>query len=272
MTRLLVTGGAGFIGSSFVRHVLESRPADHVIVLDALTYAGRLTNLTDDLFSSGRLDFWQGDVTNSEIVARLTRDVDAVVHFAAETHVARSIYANRSFFETDVLGTQVIANAVLESKVQRLVHISTSEVYGSAETAPMDENHPLNPRTPYASAKTGADRLVYSYAASYDLPAIIIRPFNTYGPRQHLEKVVPRFVTSALLDEPLVVHGDGRNTRDWVNVQDLCRAVAAALDVDQAQLDGQAVNVGTGVETSIGDIAAIVLQELGKPASMLTYF
>src|SRR5947209_3547530 len=196
--RILITGGAGFIGSNFVRYILNTYPDYTVTVLDALTYAGNLDNFDDRTKEDPRFIFWQGNVQNGEMVSELVAQCDAVVHFAAETHVARSIYDNTTFFQTDVLGTQVIANAVLKHKIERFIHISTSEVYGSAEYDPMDELHPLLPTTPYAGAKCGADRLVYSYYVTYGIPAVILRPFNNYGPHQHLEKVVPRFITSAL--------------------------------------------------------------------------
>jgi len=203
---ILVTGGAGFIGSNFVEYVLNKYDY-RVIVVDALTYAGNLDNFPRNVRNNSKFTFWQGNICNSELMNELVDQSDAVFHFAAETHVARSIYDNSRFFETDVLGTQVIANAVLKPPVDRYVHISSSEVYGTAESEPMDEGHPLKPMSPYASAKAGADRLVYSYQVTYDIPAVIIRPFNNYGPRQHLEKVVPRFITSAISDQPLPIHG-----------------------------------------------------------------
>jgi dTDP-glucose 4,6-dehydratase len=269
--RVLITGGAGFIGSNLVAHLLRRHDDIEIVVLDALTYAGRLDNLTKDLFETGRLTFWQGDVGNSEIVRRLIDGVDAVAHLAAETHVARSIYANRRFYETDVLGTQAIASAVLDANVSRFVHVSTSEVYGTAESDPMTEEHPLNPRSPYASAKTGADRLVYSYAAAYEIPALILRPFNNYGPRQHLEKAIPRFITNALRDEPLVVHGDGTCTRDWVYTGDVALAIDNALHAPAEIFDGRAINIGTGIDTSVSSVAEAVLDALGKSRELIQY-
>ena len=229
MKTFLVTGGAGFIGSNFVHHLFHKYPDYRILVLDLLTYAGSVDNLPTDFHdasSSGRIEFWYGDVRNASLVDNLVRRADVVVHFAAETHVTRSIFDNHHFFETDVLGTQVISNAVLRAEnVDRFIHISTSEVYGTADSSLMDEQHPLMPLSPYAAAKAGADRLVYSYWATYQLPATIVRPFNNFGPRQHLEKAVPRFVTSCLLDEPLRVHGDGSAARDWIYVQDTCEAI-----------------------------------------------
>jgi dTDP-glucose 4,6-dehydratase len=196
-----------------------------------------------------------------------------VVHFAAETHVTRSIFDNYHFFETDVLGTQVIANAVLRcsDKIERFVHISTSEVYGSARAPLMDEDHPLMPLSPYASAKAGADRLVYSYYATYDLPAVIVRPFNNYGPRQHLEKVVPRFITSCLLNEPLRVHGDGSAMRDWTFVDDTCAALDCVVHCDLGKVKGEAINIGQGSSLSIADIAGKVVQAMAAREGLMIY-
>jgi dTDP-glucose 4,6-dehydratase len=257
---VFVTGGAGFIGSAFVRHLHEAEPETRLIVLDALRYSGDISNLPPEMLESGRLEFWPGSVNDVSLVAELVSRSDVVVHFAAETHVARSLYGNREFFETDVLGTQSVANAVLLAMdtVERFVHISTSEVYGTAAYEPMDEQHPLNPCTPYASAKAGADRLVYSYVQSYDLPAVIVRPFNNYGPGQHLEKLVPRLVTSMLLGEPLSVHGTGDARRDWIHVGDTVRGVKAVLDAPLDRVRGQAVNLGTGRATSVLEVANMV--------------
>jgi dTDP-glucose 4,6-dehydratase len=174
--------------------------------------------------------------------------------------VTRSIFDNRLFFETDVLGTQTVANAVLKHKqrVERFIHISTSEVYGTAMTPHMDENHPLNPMSPYASAKCGADRLVYSYWTTYQIPAIIVRPFNNYGPSQHLEKAVPRFITSCILGEPLTVHGDGSAGRDWLFVEDHAEALDRLIHVDRDRVVGEVINLGTGKDISVFDIAEAV--------------
>jgi len=271
--RVLVTGGTGFIGSNFVRYLFENYPDYHIIVLDALTYAGNTDNIPTRIKTDARFDFWYGNVRNGELVSELVSRSDVVIHFAAESHVARSIFDNTIFFETDVLGTQVVANAVLKHYdfVERFIHISTSEVYGTALEIPMTEEHPLYPASPYASAKTGADRLVYSYCVTYDIPAIIIRPFNTYGPNQHLEKAIPRFITSALLDEPLTVHGSGENTRDWIYVEDLCQALDRVMHISLDKVEGQVINIGTGSEVAIKTIADIVLDKLNKPKSLITH-
>ena len=276
MKTFLVTGGAGFIGSNFVHHLYNKYPDARILVLDLLTYAGSVDNLPTDFHSAnstGRIEFWYGDVRNASLVESLVRRADVVVHFAAETHVTRSIFDNYHFFETDVLGTQVIANAVLRSvdRIQRFIHISTSEVYGTADGAVMNEEHPLMPLSPYASAKAGADRLVYSYWATYALPAVIVRPFNNYGPRQHLEKAVPRFVTSCLLDEPLRVHGDGSAQRDWIFVQDTCEAIDLVAHADPKVVIGEVINLGTSVSLSIAEIARRVVKQMGKSEDLITY-
>jgi len=270
---VLITGGAGFIGSNFVRHLYNKYPEYHLIVLDLLTYAGNPENIPTEIKDSPRFEFWYGNVNNAGLVDMLVSKSDVVVHFAAESHVARSIFDDRIFFETDVLGTQTVASCVLEhfNKVERFIHISTSEVYGTALTSPMTEDHPLNPMTPYASAKAGADRLVYSYWATYDLPAVIIRPFNQYGPHQHLEKVIPRFITSALMNEPLTVHGDGTSKRDWAYVSDTCAGIDAVLHADLAKVKGQVFNLGSGFDLDVLSIAKQILNIMDKPESLIEY-
>jgi dTDP-glucose 4,6-dehydratase len=256
-----------------VRLVLEEHPDWAVTVLDALTYAGNPLNFPERSLHEERFSFWYGNVTNGELVNKLVAECDVVVHFAAESHVARSIFDNRIFFETDVLGTQCVANAVLKSAdtVERFIHISTSEVYGTAVEAPMSEDHPLNPKSPYAAAKAGADRLVYSYINTYDVPAVIVRPFNNYGPSQHLEKCVPRFITSCLLDEPVTVHGDGSASRDWLYVEDCCRGVMAAVTGPFERIRGEVVNLGTGRDIAVIDIARKVVDAMGKSRDLITH-
>jgi dTDP-glucose 4,6-dehydratase len=277
MKRILVTGGAGFIGSNFLRYLYNKYPDYKILVLDALTYAGNIENLPVDLNNvwekEERITFWYGDVRNANLVDTLVEQSEIVVHMAAETHVTRSIYDNKLFYETDVIGTQTVANAVLKyaDTVERFIHISTSEVYGTAWTDVIDEEHPLMPMSPYASAKVGADRLVYSYWATYDIPAVIIRPFNNYGCYQHLEKVIPRFITSCILNEPLNVHGDGKAMRDWVFVQDHCEALDKVLHCDIKKIQGEVINIGSGRSVSIEDIAYLVVKKMEKPTSLIKY-
>lgn len=272
---VLITGGAGFIGSNFARYLYTRYPDYRMIVLDALTYAGSVENLPVNIneHNGERLSFWYGNVKNGELVDTLVSQSDIVVHFAAETHVTRSIYDNYIFFETDVLGTQTIANAVLKYKdtVERFIHISTSEVYGTAVREAMDEDHPLMPMSPYASAKTGADRLVYSYWATYEQPVTIIRPFNNYGPYQHLEKAIPRFITSCILNEPIRVHGDGGAARDFVFVEDLCRAIDTIMHADLAVVKGEVFNVASGMHRSILSIAQDIVRMMGRDESIIQF-
>jgi dTDP-glucose 4,6-dehydratase len=273
MRVILVTGGVGFIGSNFVNYVFHKYPDYKLIVLDALTYAGDIENIASEIRNSPRFEFWYGDINNLDLTSDLVSRSDIVVHFAAETHVARSLYQNRVFFVTDVLGTQSIMNAIFKhsSRIERFIHISTSEVYGSALYEPMDENHPLNPRTPYAAAKAGADRLVYSYIQSYDLPGVIIRPFNNYGPCQHLEKVIPRFVTSAILGEPLTIHGNGSASRDWIFVEEVAEAIGLCLHVPINKIRGEVFNIGTGESISVLEIGNKVINIFGLDEKYLLF-
>jgi dTDP-glucose 4,6-dehydratase len=265
--RVLVTGGAGFISSSFVRHLLTKTPHE-VVSLDALTYAGNLDNLADVL-AHERLSFVHGDIRDRELVAGIVRDVDVIVNAAAESHVEKSIVEGaRDFVTTNIEGTQILLDAIRRDPVERFVLISSSEVYGTAERAPMDEEHPLNPRSPYAATKAGADRLAFAYHVTYGLPIVIVRPFNNYGPFQHPEKVVPRFVTQALSDLPLTVHGDGHASRDWLYVEDHAEAIDAVLEADVSAVAGQVFNLATGVDVSVSRVADLVLELLGKPATL----
>ena len=271
--KILITGGAGFVGTNFVNYLMEKYPDYELIILDALTYAGSLDNFSTSLKESARFTFHCGDVRDIGLVLDLVRQADVVIHFAAETHVARSIYEDRRFFETDVLGTQSVANAVLKNKehIELFIHISTSEVYGTALRRPMSEEHPLNPISPYAAAKAGADRLVYSYWSTYEIPAVILRPFNQYGPYQHLEKVVPRFITSALLGEPLTIHGSGEARRDWLHVHDTCARIDLILHADREKVIGEVFNAGSGFDLDILSIAKMVLDMVGKPETLISF-
>lgn len=263
MKTILVTGGAGFIGSNFVNHFFGKYRDYRIIVLDALTYAGSMENISATVRNSERFEFWYGDINNLDLVSDLVGRSDVVVHFAAETHVARSLYSHRVFFETDVMGTQSVTNAVLKhcSRIDRFIHISTSEVYGSAAYDPMDEGHPLNPTSPYAAAKAGADRLVHSYVVAHEIPGVIIRPFNNYGPRQHLEKVIPRFITSCILGEPLTIHGEGAASRDWVFAGDTAVAIDLAISAPREKVVGEVFNVGTNRSITVLEIARMISQE-----------
>ncbi len=267
MKRVLVTGGAGFISSNFIRHLLANTPY-HVVSLDALTYAGNLENLAD-VMSHERLSFVHGDIRDAALVRDVVANVDVIVNAAAESHVEKSIQEGASeFVTTNVEGTQILLDAVRAARVERFILISSSEVYGTAERAPMDEEHPLNPRSPYAATKAGADRLAYSYWVTYGLPIVIVRPFNNYGPRQHPEKAIPRFITQALLDEPLTIHGDGHASRDWLYVDDDAEAIEAIIEAPLDAVAGEVLNVATGVDISIAEIADLVLDALGSDPAL----
>jgi dTDP-glucose 4,6-dehydratase len=265
--RVLVTGGAGFIPSNLIRHLLEETEHD-VVSLDALTYAGNLENLAD-VMSHPRLAFVHGDIRDHGLVRELVEGVDVIVNAAAESHVEKSIADGASeFVRTNVEGTQILLDAIRETPVERFVLISSSEVYGTAESAPMDESHPLNPRSPYAGTKAAGDRLAYSYFVTYGLPITIVRPFNNYGPRQHPEKVIPRFIVQALCDEPLTIHGDGHASRDWLYVFDDAEAIEAVIAAPLSAVAGEVVNVATGIDLAVETIADLVLEMLGKPGDL----
>jgi dTDP-glucose 4,6-dehydratase len=265
--RVLVTGGAGFISSNFIRHLLKATPYE-VVSLDALTYAGNLDNLTD-VIGHQRLSLVHGDIRDPRLVEELVRGVDVIVNAAAESHVQKSIEEGASeFVTTNVEGTQILLDAVRRHPVERFILISSSEVYGTAERAPMDEEHPLKPRSPYAATKAGADRLAYAYWVTYELPIVIVRPFNNYGPYQHPEKVIPRFITQALRNEPLTVHGDGHASRDWIFVDDDAEAIEAVIGADLGAVAGEVINVATGVGISVEEIADLVLSGVSTTSSV----
>jgi dTDP-glucose 4,6-dehydratase len=264
MRRLLVTGGAGFIGSNFTRRAANR--GDDIVVLDKLTYAGNLENLRD-LLEAKKIRFVKGDVCDRGLVANLAKQADAVVHFAAETHVDRSILEAGDFVQTDVVGTFSVLEACRKADVGRLVFISTDEVYGEAGSDPCREDAPLMPKSPYAASKAGADRLAFSYFATYGLPVVISRCTNNYGPYQHPEKLIPLFVTNALEDKPLPVYGSGKNTRDWIHVDDHCAALDRLLEAKG--VEGEVFNIGASEEHSVNEIAAAILKALGKPKSLL---
>ena len=255
--RVLVTGGAGFISSNFVRHILQATPYE-VVSLDALTYAGSMDNLS----AHERHRFVHGDIRDPDLVRQVVADVDVIVNAAAESSVQKSIAEGASeFVTTNVEGTQILLDAIREIPVDRFILISSSEVYGTAQYVPMDEEHPLSPRSPYAATKAGADRLAYAYAVTYELPVVIVRPFNNYGPRQHPEKVIPHFITLALAEEPLTVHGDGHASRDWLYVDDDAEAIEAIIAADPETVRGEVINVATDM----------VLEMLGMPESLKVF-
>jgi dTDP-glucose 4,6-dehydratase len=265
-TRILITGGAGFIGANFVHHVMRAHPDWQIMVLDKLTYAGRRENLASVEGRPG-FAFVQGDIADPAVVARVMPGCQYVVNFAAETHVDRSLYDAGSFIQTDVYGTFVLLEEARRSPVlRRFVQISTDEVYGSVETGSSRETDALMPRNPYSASKAGADRLAYSYFATYGLPVLVTRASNNYGPYQFPEKVIPLFVTHAIDDVPLPLYGDGMNVRDWLHVDDHCRAVDLLLDEG---VPGETYNVGGGNEVPNLELTRRVLALLGKPESLI---
>jgi dTDP-glucose 4,6-dehydratase len=267
MVEVLVTGGAGFIGSNFVRHALAAHPDWRVTTLDKLTYCGRRENLHDVLDSS-RHEFVHGDIADGHLSGPLVERSEIVVHFAAETHVDRSIMAAGDFIRTDVEGTFVLLEAARRATgLRRFVQISTDEVYGSVPTGASVETDELKPRNPYAASKAGADRLAYSYWATYGLPVLITRASNNYGPYQFPEKVIPLFVTNAIDDRPVPLYGDGKNVRDWLHVSDHCRAIDLLLD---RGVSGEVYNIGGGNDIMNLELTNRILADLGKPASLIT--
>jgi dTDP-glucose 4,6-dehydratase len=267
MVDVLVTGGAGFIGSNFVRFALAQHPDWRVTTLDKLTYAGRRENL-HDVMTDPRHEFVHGDIGDAAVSGPLVERSEIVVHFAAETHVDRSIMAAGEFIRTDVEGTFVLLEAARRAPaLRRFVQISTDEVYGSVPTGASRESDELKPRNPYAASKAGADRLAYSYWATYELPIIITRASNNYGPYQFPEKVIPLFVTNAIDDIPLPLYGDGRNVRDWLHVDDHCRAIDLLIDKG---VNGEVYNIGGGNDIMNVDLTHRILTLVDKPKSLIT--
>lgn len=268
MVNVLVTGGAGFIGSNFVRHALAVHPDWRVTTLDKLTYAGRIESLRG-VMDHPRHDFVKADIADPSVSKPLVMASDLVVHFAAETHVDRAIASAGEFIMTDVFGTFVLLEAAREApRLRRFVQISTDEVYGSVAEGSSREGDELRPRNPYAASKAGADRLAYSYWATYEVPVVIVRASNNYGPFQFPEKLIPLFVTNALDDLPLPLYGDGLNERDWLHVADHCRALDVVID---RGVSGQAYNVGGGNHVRNRDLTGKILQLLDKPASLVRH-
>ncbi|HXD17597.1 MAG TPA: dTDP-glucose 4,6-dehydratase [Vicinamibacterales bacterium] len=263
---VLVTGGAGFIGSNFVRYALDAHEDWRVTTLDKLTYAGRRENLRD-VQSHPRHEFVHADICDAAVSGPLVERANVVVHFAAETHVDRSIMAAGDFIRTDVEGTFVLLEAARRARaLTRFVQISTDEVYGSVATGASRETDELRPRNPYSASKAGADRLAYSYWATYDVPVIVTRASNNYGPYQFPEKVIPLFVTNAIDDIPVPLYGDGRNVRDWLHVLDHCRAIDLLLE---KAVNGEVYNIGGGNEVMNVDLTHQILDGVGKPRSLV---
>ena len=264
--KILVTGGAGFIGSNFVRHVLTTHPEDSVVNLDKLTYAGNLENL-HDVERDARYRFVKGDICDRALVREVMEGVDAVVHMAAETHVDRSNLGADDFLRTNVTGTFTLLEAAREVKVGRFVAVSTDEVYGSIAQGAARETDPLNPSNPYSASKAAADLLARAYWLTHRLPVVVTRSSNNFGPYQYPEKVIPLFVTNALEGRPLPLYGDGKNVRDWLYVLDNCAAIDLVL---RRGADGEVYNIGGGNEVENVTLTRQILRFLGKPESLIT--
>ena len=263
--KLLVTGGAGFIGSNFIRHVLAAHPDDTVVNFDKLTYAGNPANLAD-LASDTRYTFVKGDICDADQVRDVARGVDAVVNMAAESHVDRSILDPDAFLRTGVQGVYTLLEAVRELRIPRFLHISTDEVYGSIAEGSAAEDAPLAPTSPYSAAKAAGDLLVLAYVHTHGVPALITRSSNNFGPYQYPEKVIPLFVTNAIDDEALPLYGDGRNVRDWLYVLDNCTAIDLVL---RRGATGEVYNIGGGHEVENVVLTREILKFTGKPETLI---
>lgn len=263
--RILITGGAGFIGCNFVRHMLKEHPGIEITVLDKLTYAGRLENLEE---VKDEIKFVKGDICDKEIVHKVLPGNEAVVNFAAESHVDRSIASPEDFVRTDVLGVFTLLEEARRSDVKRFEQISTDEVYGSTETGAFSETTILDPSSPYSASKAGGELLARSYARTYGLNVVVTRSSNNYGPFQYPEKLIPVLIIKAMRNQPLPIYGKGLNVRDWLHVEDNCRAIELVLNKGKP---GDIVNIGSGNELPNIEIAKRILHHLKKPESLISY-
>ena len=263
--KLLVTGGSGFIGSNFIRHVLTAHPDDNVVNLDKLTYAGNPENLKD-VERDPRYAFVHGDICDAKLVRDVAKGVDAVINLAASTHVDRSLMEPDEFLRTDVFGVFTLLEAVKDLKIPRLLHISTDEVYGSVERGSSRESDPLRPSNPYSASKAGGDLLALAYWQTHRTPVLITRSSNNFGPSQYPEKVVPLFITNALEDKPVPLYGDGRNVRDWLYVLDNCTAIDLVL---RRGTNGEVYNIGGGHEVENIVLTRQILHLTGKPETLI---
>lgn len=264
--RILVTGGAGFIGSNFVEHIIETSD-DEVVTLDALTYAGSKENL-EGVLEHPQHEFVEGDIRDSALVSDLVSDVDAIVNFAAESHVDRSIEGAEPFVSTNVQGTQTLLDAANDSEIDRFVQISTDEVYGQIVDGSFSEGDPLNPRNPYSATKASADLLAQSYETTHGLPVVITRTCNNYGPNQHSEKLIPKFITNATQGKSLPVYGDGSNVREWIYVEDNCRALDLVLREGDV---GEVYNIGTDEEKTNLEVTQAILEAVDASEDLIEF-
>jgi dTDP-glucose 4,6-dehydratase len=269
LDRVLITGGAGFIGSNFVHHILTKYADCRVVVYDKLTYAGNLDNLLD-VENDPRYSFIRGDICDRELVGQVVREheIETIVNFAADTHVDRSILSAGSFIQTDVYGTYVLLEAMREFGLRRMLHVSTDEVYGSIPKGSSVETDNLLPNSPYSASKAGGDLMCRAYHVTYGVPVVITRGSNNFGPFQYPEKVIPLFITNALDDKPLPLYGDGQNVRDWLYVLDHCEAIDLVLQEGE---DGEIYNVGADHELTNLTLTETILDLVGKPRSMIQF-
>ena len=268
MTKILITGGAGFIGSNFVSYMLDKYDDYQIVNLDSLTYCGNLENLTE-IEDNPNYTFCKGDITDKELVFKITSDVDYIINFAAESHVDRSIEDPEIFIKSNVLGTQVLLDAAKKYGVKKYLQVSTDEVYGSlGKTGYFREDTPLAPNSPYSASKASADLMVRAYNKTFDLPVNITRCSNNYGPYQFPEKLIPLMISNALEDKPLPVYGDGLNIRDWLHVYDHCSAIDLVLHKGKI---GEIYNIGGNNEKKNIEIVKLILQNLDKPESLIKF-
>jgi dTDP-glucose 4,6-dehydratase len=263
--KILITGGAGFIGCNFVRHMLKTHPGIEIVVLDKLTYAGRMENLEEVI---SRIEFVKGDICDKEIVHKVLPGCEGVVNFAAESHVDRSITSPEDFVRTDVLGVFTLLEEARRSDVKKFVQISTDEVYGSTVTGSFSEGNLLDPSSPYSASKAGGELLARSYYRTYGLNVMVTRSSNNYGPFQYPEKLIPVLVIKALRDEPLPIYGSGTNVRDWLHVEDNCRAIDLVMSKGKP---GDIINIGSGNEVPNIEVAKLILTHMNKPESLIKY-
>lgn len=265
--RILVTGGAGFIGSNFVHYLLEEYEDDEVVTLDALTYAGNKANISS-IIDHPRHEFVEGDIRDRSLVSDLMHDVDVVVNFAAESHVDRSIEGSEPFVSTNVQGTQTLLDEAADSDISLFLQVSTDEVYGEIVEGKFDENDQLQPRNPYAATKAGADLLTQSYQTTHELPIIITRSCNNFGPRQHDEKLIPKLISRAASGEALPLYGDGSNVREWIYVRDNCRAIDYVM---REGTNGEIYNIGSEDERTNLGVATKILDTVGGSEDQISF-
>lgn len=265
--RILITGGAGFIGSNFVHYLLNEYEDNEVITLDALTYAGSKDNL-DGVLDDPRHEFVEGNIRDRELVSDLVADIDVIVNFAAESHVDRSIDGAKPFVSTNIQGTQTLLDAATEADIDRFLQISTDEVYGQILDGKFAEDDQLNPRNPYAATKASADLLAQSFQTTHDLPVVITRTCNNFGPRQHPEKLTPKFIQNAADGKSLPVYGDGSNVREWIYIEDNCRALDVVLREGTV---GEVYNIGSHTEKTNLEVTEEILNAVGASEDLIKF-